>query len=60
MISDFEGAAQGYANEIEFLSELVDGRISVDGLSNIDVSLGDTFTVTCKPEHRLKTIKFIL
>jgi hypothetical protein len=60
VIGDYEGHWEGFAKHIEFLSELIDGRVSIDGLSSIDVGLGDTFTVDCNPEYSLKIIKFIL
>jgi NAD+ kinase len=60
IMGDYEGHWEGFAKHIEFLSELIDGRVSIDGLSSIDVGLGETFTVECRPEHSLKIIKFIL
>lgn len=60
IMGDYEGHWEGFAKHIEFLSELIDGRVSIDGLSSINIGLGETFTVECLPEHKLKIIKFIL
>lgn len=57
---DYEGQWEGFCKKLEFMSELNDGRVSIDGLSSIDLALGDQFTVSCKPEYALKWIKFIL
>jgi hypothetical protein len=57
---DFEAHWQGFGTNVEFLSELLDGRVSIDGLSSVDVGLGDSFTVRCDKNQALKTIKFIL
>ena len=58
--ADFESEGQGFARNLEFLSELIDGRINIDGLQALDISLGDTFTVSVNPETALKGIKFIV
>ena len=47
--SDFENEGQGFARNLEFLSELIYGRVNIDGLQALDISLGDTFTVTVNP-----------
>jgi hypothetical protein len=57
---NFEPEGLGYAKQIEFLSELIDGRVNIDGMESIDISLGDTFTVTCDPKNALRGIKFIV
>jgi hypothetical protein len=57
---EFEGHAQGFCNKLEFLSECNDGRVHIDGLHSAEFGLGDTFTITCEPEHVLTGIKFIL
>ena len=48
---DFENSSQGYASEIEFLSELIEGHISIDGLATQEIGLGDTFKVSTMPEY---------
>jgi len=56
----FEGHQQGFCYHLEFLSELIDGRVCIDGLHSIDIGLGDSFQVNCGKEHVLKGIKFIV
>ena len=56
----FVSNAQGFANDLEFTSELLEGKISIDGLLNAPISLGETFRVTSKPEYALKGIRFIV
>lgn len=57
---DFVDHAQGYARDLEFTSELISGRISIDGLKLHEISLGDSFRVTSAPEHQLKGVRFIV
>jgi len=56
---DFETHAQGFAKNLLFTSELISGRISIDGLKLHEISLGDTFSVSSAPEHQLKGVRFI-
>jgi NAD+ kinase len=51
---------EGFANEIEFQSELIEGRVYIDGYFTKEIGLGDSFTVDSKPEYRLKCIKFLV
>lgn len=57
---DFVDHAQGFARELNFTSELISGRISIDGLKLHEISLGDNFRVTSAPEHQLKGVRFIV
>lgn len=57
---EFETSAQGFAKKVEFLGELFDGRISVDGLVNMDLQYGDSFTCEADRNYALKTIRFLL
>ena len=57
---DFVDHAQGYARELDFTSELISGRIAIDGLHSHEISLGDKFIVSSAPEHQLKGIRFIV
>lgn len=57
---DFVDHAQGYARNLEFTSELINGKISIDGLQSHELSLGDVFTVESAPEHKLKGVRFIV
>jgi NAD+ kinase len=45
----FQHEGQGFAKQIEFLSELIDGRVNIDGMKGFDIHLGDTFNVTLDP-----------
>ena len=56
----FTANAQGYANELEFTSELLEGKVSIDGLANIPITLGETFRVKTQPEYQLKGLRFIV
>ena len=51
---------EGFANEMQYLSELIEGRVYIDGYYRRDIGLGDTFIVDSRPEYRLKCIKFLL
>jgi hypothetical protein len=57
---DFETSAQGFAQKVEFLGELFDGMISVDGLVNMKLQYGDSFTCEASQDYALKTIRFLL
>lgn len=59
-LGDFKRHAQGFAKDLEFTSELIAGRISIDGLSLFEISLGESFRVSSAPEHALKGIRFIV
>jgi hypothetical protein len=45
---------------MQYLSELIEGRVYIDGYYRRDIGLGDTFIVDSKPEYRLKCIKFLI
>ena len=45
---------------MQYISELIEGRVYIDGYYRRDIGLGDTFIVDSKPEYRLKCIKFLL
>ena len=47
----FVSNAQGFSKELEFTSELLEGKISIDGLLNAPISLGETFRVKSLPEY---------
>lgn len=57
---DFEPHAQGFAKDLLFTSELINGRIAIDGLHSHEISLGDRFSITSAPEHQLKGVRFIV
>ena len=56
----FTRNAQGFASELEFTSELLEGKISIDGLLNAPISLGETFRVKTLPDYALKGVRFIV
>ena len=56
----FQQEGQGFAQQMEFTSELIDGRVNIDGMKGFDVHLGDTFKVTLDPKYALRGIKFIV
>jgi hypothetical protein len=57
---DFERHAQGFAKTLEFMSDLYDGMVSVDGLLTVNIGLGESFHCDVKPEYSLKSIKFLI
>ena len=52
--------AEGYARFIKFYSELIEGRIYIDGYYTQDMGIGDEFTIDTKPEYKLKCIRFLV
>ena len=56
----FEPEGLGFAKNIEFLSELIDGRVNIDGMKSIDISLGDIFSVTCDKKNALRGVRLIV
>lgn len=56
----FTSESQGFAKDIEFHSELIDGRVNIDGMKNIDIGIGDTFKVSVDPINALRGVKFIV
>ena len=45
---------------MEVWSEMIEGRVFIDGYYSRDLGLGDRFKVDTKPEYRLKCIRFIV
>ena len=56
----FNRHKEGFARSIQFLSELIEGRVYIDGHYKRDIGLGDTFFVDTKPGYALKCIKFLI
>ena len=56
----YENGCQGFAKKVEFLGELFDGMISVDGLVNMKLQFGDRFVCETDRAFGLKTIRFLL
>ena len=53
---DFERHTQGFAKNLEFMSEMYDGMVSVDGLLSVAIGLGENLTCDVKPEYSLKCL----
>jgi hypothetical protein len=51
---------EGFAHHMQYLSELIEGRVYIDGYYRRDIGLGDSFIVDSKPEYRLKCIRFLI
>jgi len=51
---------EGFGRFLEYYSELVEGKVYIDGYITMRISMGDSFTVDIKPEYRLKCIRFLL
>jgi hypothetical protein len=51
---------EGFASHLQYMSELIEGRVYIDGYYRKDIGLGDTFTVDSKPEYRLKCVRFLI
>ena len=49
----------GFCKKLKFQSEIDNGMVFIDGFSTHNLSIGDTFTLECRPEHLLKCIRFI-
>ena len=58
--TNFNRHSEGFARHIRYLSELVEGRVYVDGYYTKDIGLGDVFEVDSHPDYRLKCIRFLL
>lgn len=41
----------GFTKELEFCSEIIEGKISIDGQMTLPISLGETFSVKTLPEY---------
>jgi len=41
------------------MSELFDGMVSCDGLTDMQIKFGDTFTCEVHPDFSLKTVRFL-
>ncbi len=59
-VAQFSRCREGYARHLKYVSELVEGKVYVDGYYTKDIGLGDIFEVESKPEYRLKCIRFLL
>ena len=57
---DYERHAQGFAKNLEFMSELYDGMVSVDGLLSVQIGLGEHFVCDVKPEYALKSLQVLI
>jgi NAD+ kinase len=58
--TNYNRHSEGFAKHIKYLSELIEGRVYIDGYYTKDIGLGDVFTVDTGPDYRLKCIRFLL
>ena len=58
--SGYKRHKEGFAHHMQYLSELIEGRVYIDGYYRRDIGLGDSFIVDSKPEYRLKCIRFLI
>lgn len=58
--SGYNRSSEGYASKLKYRSELIEGRVYIDGYYTKDIGLGDEFTVDSNPSYRLKCIRFLL
>lgn len=52
--------AEGYCKYLKFYSELIEGRVFIDGYYTKDIGIGDVFTLDTSPDYRLKCIRFLV
>jgi len=52
--------AEGFCKKLKFTSELLEGRVNIDGYFVHDLNVGDEFVVESKPEYRLKCVRFLV
>ena len=48
-LAGFDQHKEGFARELEYFSELIEGRVYIDGHFKRDIGLGEVFTVDTKP-----------
>jgi hypothetical protein len=54
--SSFSWRSEGYCKIIKVISEMIDGKVQIDGYFKYDVGIGDQFFVRTNPEFSLKCI----
>lgn len=59
-IHNYTKPTEGYANKLTFHSELLEGRVYIDGYFRKDIGMGDMFRVDSKEEYRLKCVRFLI
>ena len=55
----FTWRAEGYCNQIKVTSEIIDGRVQIDGYFKYDIGIGDVFYVRSKPDLSLKCMTLL-
>jgi hypothetical protein len=55
----FSWRAEGFCKKVKVVSEMVNGQLQIDGYFKMDLGIGDSFTVSSKPEYSLKCVKFL-
>ena len=59
-VTSYSRFTEGFGRELEYKSELIDGRVFIDGHFTKDLGMGDSFYVDTKPEYCLKCVRFLL
>ncbi len=49
--------AEGFCKKVKVICETIDGSLQIDGYFKHDIGIGDTFTVSSRPEYSLKCIR---
>ena len=50
--------SEGFCKELDFVSEMPEGRVYIDGNFTDDFGIGDEFRVDMRPEYDLTCIRF--
>lgn len=51
---------EGFCKEMQVTSEMLNGEAIVDGWFQTDLSIGDAFTLDCKPKYALRAMQLEL
>lgn len=52
--------SEGFAESLVFHSELLEGKVNIDGHFTKDIGMGDSFKIDTKLEYRLKCVHFLI
>eukprot|EP00347_Sterkiella_histriomuscorum_P003842 403362732 len=55
--NSFSWRSEGYCKEIRVISEIIEGRVLIDGYYNYELEIGQQFTIKSAPENSLKCIQ---
>ena len=51
--------SEGFCNELNFTSEMLNGEVKLDGHTTIALQMGDRYTCKMDPSYALNCLKFI-